>query len=165
METKPKNFDQDMSLEIKFSRTIKAILGQQFIGKSIEADLKEGTDFLVFQVSPFRIAVRLRRYKYFLNPKYQHQFTVRWKRPSGVKTEIDKINDGLVDYMLYGFVNASETKIVKYFIADLSVFRNISPEPAEIHTNADKSSQLAAYQISQFPEEFILKKWEISPKQ
>jgi hypothetical protein len=90
-------FRRDIQLEYRFARTIKAILGLFFIRKDIDADLHGGTDFLVYNIKPFRVAVRLRRYKYYI--KYSKQFTIRLSRPSGVKTEIDKINEGLVDYI------------------------------------------------------------------
>lgn len=152
------NFDKDSQLEYKNIRMIKAILGNFFITKDISADLNEGTDFLILTINPFRIGVRLRRYKFL--SKYPNDFTIRWSRPSGVNTEIHKIRDCLVDYILYGFVDNSETKIIKYFIGDLSVFRNNEPNPIAIKQNNPPDSELAIYNISQLPLSFILKAWQ-----
>lgn len=155
--TKQENFKRDIKLEIKFSKIIKSILGNQFIVKDAINDLEQGTDFLIMQANPFRIAVRLRRFKFY--KIYPNDFTIRWERPSGVKTEIHKINDGLVDYFLYGFCNEFETKIIKYFIADLKVFRLLNIKPKAIKPNNPFDSWLAVYSIFQFPKEFFLKKY------
>jgi len=150
-------FEKDWSLEHKFESEIKNILADQFITKNIEADLEQATDFAIYTVEPFKVAVRLRRYDYF--PSFNHQFTVRWTRPSGVKTEIHKIRDGQVDYFLYGFINNTETQIIQYFIGDLTVFRKTDPEPYRIYPNNPYDSELAVYNLSQFPSNFLIKFW------
>lgn len=154
--TKQEDFNRDIQLEKRFSRTLKAILGNQFFIQDRIEDLENGTDFLLFRISPFKVGVRLRRYFYFQNPIYRNEFTIRWKRPSGVPTEIDKINDGLVDYIFYGFVDDEEKKIVQYFIGDLEVFRNTKAGPT-IKPNNPLDSWLAVYNLNQFPKNFILK--------
>jgi len=156
--TNPTDFEKDFKLETKNIKWIKAILGNFFIIKDIQADLTEGTDFLTLTMNPFKIGVRLRRYQYFI--KYPNDFTIRWLRPSGVDTEIHKIRNGLVDYILYGFVNESENKIIKYFIGDLDIFRDCEPEPIAILPNNPHDSDLAVYRVNQFPEEFVLKQWQ-----
>lgn len=152
METK---YETDRSIEDKFSKIIKAILGNYFFVKDIEMDTKQGTDFLTYNIKPFKVAVRFRRFPMFL--KYPNDFTIRWSRPSGIKTEIHKINEGLVDYILYGFIDEKETKIIKYFIGCLSVFRKSNVSPIVILKNNPPDSELAIYKISQFPVEFIKK--------
>jgi len=162
MEMKRENFDRNMELETKFQTTIKSILGNQFITKDITADLKEATDFAIFTVNPFRVGVRLRRYDYYKNPKYRKQFTIRCAFPSGCKTEIHKIKEGLVEYILYGFVNETETKIIQYFIGDIKVFNKINPQPYKTIPNKRKwDSSFHVYQLSQFPTAFIIKDWHI----
>ena len=151
-------FNRDMSIEIRLMPLIKAVLGNFFIKKDINEDLHNGTDFLVLKVEQFRVAVRLRRFKYF--EKYKDEFTIRWSRPSGVKTEYEKIMDGRVDYILYGFINECEDKIIHYFIGDLSVFRNMRPEPILIKKNNPPDSELAVFKINQFPLEFIKKLYQ-----
>jgi hypothetical protein len=172
-----KNFQTDIELEHKFSQRIKTVLGNQFITQDRTEDLKKGTDFLlpthrgkkdgdflILEMRPFRVGCRLRRsinpktkFRYY--PTYKNEFTIRWKRPSGVKTEIHKINEGLVDYILYGFVDEKEEKLVQYFIGDLEVFRNTQATPI-IKPNRPLDSWLAAYRLNQFPERFILKWYE-----
>jgi len=152
-------YDHDICLERKFARQIKAILGCQFITQSVDHDLHNGTDFEIFIVKPFTVGVRLRRVGYY--QRFKNEFTLRWSRPSKVPTEIDKVRAGLVDYILYGFVNAEESKIVQYFIGDLAVFREHEPKPTGIFDNRPPDSQLAAYQLSSLPAAFLVKRWEL----
>lgn len=151
-------YRHDIKLEHKFTRMIKAILGNYFIGQDPIHDRKQGTDFEVFTVHPFTVGVRLRRFHYF--KRYGDQFTVRWSRPSGVPTEIDKIRAGLVDYILYGFVDETEQNIVSYFIGDLQVFRECDPRPLCVLPNNPPDSELAAFRIKDLPPGFVLHEWQ-----
>jgi len=156
------NFQTDIQLEKRFARTIKAVLGNQFICQDEVEDLENGTDFLMFKAEPFKIGARLRRYKFYEIPEYRNQFTIRCERPSGVQTEIHKIMDGKVDYIFYGFVNKPELRIIQYFIGNLKIFREINPTPIGIYFNKPFDSKLAVFDIKQFPNEFILKDWSIN---
>lgn len=157
METN--NFDIDSRLEIKFANQIKATLGMAFIKKDIEMDLKQGTDFLIFTIAPLKCGARLRRKnEYYENNK--KEFTIRWSRPSGVKTEIHKIKECLVDYLWYGFLNEEETKIIKYFIGDLKIFRTNYVQPKYIYKNKPYDSELAVWPIRYFPDNFVICKYE-----
>jgi len=158
--TKQTSFQRDFDIETRFTRQIKAILGNYFFRKDVEADLREGTDFLIYEAGSVRVAARLRRYSYWKNPQFRDEFTIRHSRPSGIKTEIHKIREGLVDYMLYGFIDEQEQRIIQYFISDLVIFRACDPEPLMVNENADGSSRFAVYGISQFPDDFILKTYK-----
>ena len=153
-ETKLTNstYEKDRQIEDRFANLVKNILGQTFIGKQTVADEQEATDFAIFVVNPFRVAVRLRRFDYFHS--FRNEFTIRWTRPSGIKTEIDKIREGLVDYFLYGFLSQDETEIIQYFIADLKKFGN--PTPEQIKPNNPNDSELAIFNLNQFPKDFLL---------
>lgn len=146
----------DIRLEQKFTTDIKSILANIFITQDKIADLKEGTDFLVFQIEPIRVAARLRTFFHYTVKNRRNEFTIRWQRPSGVKTEIDKIREGLVQYIFYGFVDAEERKIIQYFIGDLGVFRQYEPSPIGIYPNKPHDSDLAAYALTQLPTQFIV---------
>jgi hypothetical protein len=134
---------------------IKAILGNYFFQKDVTQDLEQGTDFLIFIIKPIKVGVRLRRYPYLL--KYPKEFTIRYKRPSGVKTEYQKIKEGYVDYILYGFLNSDGSRIIQYFIGDLEVFRWVDPAPLFIKPNIPYDSDFAVYSLDQFPDNFIKK--------
>ena len=150
-------YEHDIRLEHKFAKQLKAILGMQFFVQDSGEDWKRGTDFVVWGLSPTKVACRLRTHDFFL--KYPNDFTIRWSRPNGIETEIHKIRKGLVDYLLYGFVDPAETHLVSYFIGNLAVFRNAQVKPSAIRTNDPPDSQLAAYRLDQLPSEFIVKRW------
>lgn len=149
-------YEETIRLERKFTDQIKVILAKEFIIQDAIADLKQGTDFLTFQISPFRVAARLRTFYHYKINDRKNEFTIRWGRPSGVKTEIDKIREGLVQYFFYGFVNDNETDIIQYFIADLNMFIQNEPEPDAIYPNNPHNSDLAVYKITQLPKDFIV---------
>lgn len=151
-----KGYEEDIRLERKFIGDIKIILAKQFIVQDKIADIKQGTDFLIFAIKPFRVAARLRTFYHFKIGDRKNEFTLRWERPSGIKTEIDKIREGLVQYLFYGFVDSDESNIIQYFIADLNVFIKNEPEPFAIYPNTPRDSDLAVYKIIQFPVNFII---------
>lgn len=150
-------YDTDIRLEHRFTKNIKGILGNHFISQNILHDKQEATDFEIFTVRPFTVGVRLRTYEFYM--KYPGEFTIRYKRPSGVLTEIDKIRAGKVDYILYGFVDEPEQHIIKYFIGDLAIFRAHEPTPVCIKWNTPPDSALAAFRIRDLPASFVVKNW------
>ena len=145
-------YNKDRRLEDQFAALIKNFLAQQLITKEEIKDLEEATDFAIYCVHPFKVAVRLRRFEYFKS--FYDEFTIRWSRPSGVKTEIDKIREHLVDYLFYGFLSPCETEIIQYFIADLTKFDDVKPH--HIFPNNPPDSELAVYKLSQFPKDFVV---------
>lgn len=156
------NYENNIRLENKFAEQIKMILGRLFIGKDVGKDKTEATDFLVLRINPFTVACRLRTYSYYLNPKFRNQFTIRCQLASGNKTELDKIRKGFGDYMFYGFVDEQESKIIKYWILNLDVFRDYEGGMVpEVRQNKDKNpTELAAYYIPLFPPNFVIKHYE-----
>ena len=159
METKS-SYQKNIYLENNFAGTIKSILGNYFICQDAYQDQNQGTDFLTFTMQPFKIGVRLRR-KCKNFEWYKNEFTIRWELPSGNETEIHKIRKGLVQYILYGFVDESEKKIIRYFIGDLKVFNAHSPTlTPRIFANNPRDSDLAVYKISDFPKSFVVKCYE-----
>jgi hypothetical protein len=149
-------YEGNIYLEHRFAEQIKMILGRQFIIQDPVLDRQEGTDFAICILSPIRVACRLRRYEYYL--KYPDDFTIRWSLPSGQPTEIDKIRRGFVNYLLYGFVDRQEAKIISYFIATLEKYRTW-PNPKWIKVNNPPDSKLAIYSLTQFPPSFVIKRW------
>ena len=157
------NYEHQIRLERKFTKQIKAILGLQFIGQDPIMDKEQGTDFLVFSIKPIKVGIRLRTYNYYLKPEYRRQFTIRYKLASGNKTEYQKIKEGLVDYILYGFVNEDETKIIQYFIGDLDVFRDYEDgmKTEECKNKDNNPSWLKAYYVGDFPSRFVIKNYNL----
>ncbi|KKM01523.1 hypothetical protein LCGC14_1793590 [marine sediment metagenome] len=149
----------DWALEYKFKRQVFAIIVEVFFEKIMHLDLKQGTDFCI--VDPLSLAVRLRRYDFYKN--FHHQFTMRWSRPSGVKTEYLKIMEGSVQWSFYGFLDAAERQIIDWCIMDLDVFRDIVKKynlgPEEIRDNNPPDSKLAIYSKRSFPDEYFKAFW------
>ncbi len=153
------SYDTDRTLEVRFARQIKQILGLCFISQSKYMDQKEATDFAVFYIEPFSVAARLRRYPIYCNLQYRNQFTVRWSRPSGIKTEIHKIREGLVQYLFYGFLNETESHIIQYFVGDLNVLLEANPKHLGPFPNRPPDSELVAYELKSLPPEFFVHKY------
>ena len=87
----------------------------------IEIDQQQATDLMVFVARDVRIACRIRRPRYI--ERYQNEFTIRCDRPSGKKTELDKIISGWGDYLFYGFADPTQTFLAYARLIDLKVFR------------------------------------------
>lgn len=149
-------YDKDIRLERKFIPEIKQILGEVFITQDPILDKEEATDFLIFTVNISKVAARLRTYEHYITGDRKNEFTIRYSRPSGNPTEIDKIREGKVGYIFYGFVNNDETKIIRWFIGDLEVFRHNEPKKVRPYPNDPPDSELVAYKIKQFPKSFII---------
>jgi len=150
---------KDASLEWKHWTTIQCILGRVFFIKDMEADLKQGTDMLIATSKPVRVGIRLRRNRYYQNSKWRWQFTIRFDRPSGEDTEWQKLWQGLYTHLFYGFLSPNEKKIIQYFIGDMDIFRHITPTYEGPYLNHPPDSRLVAFNCSDFPKEFYLKKY------
>lgn len=162
------SFKEDKRRVDIFEPVIKSICGRVFIGTADkEADCHEATDLLILEIKPIRIACRVRRFSY-LN-KYGDEFTIRAKRPNGNPTELEKILEGgWCDYNFYGFANEEDTKLQRWFIGDLRIFRReyfryLQGKPTIFtpikNTNGDGSSDFEAYKIASLPDEFIKHKY------
>lgn len=158
MEMKQNNYENNIRLEKKFTKQIKAILGMQFIGQDAKMDREQATDFLVLTIRPFQVACRLRTYKFYTS-EYRNEFTIRCSLFSGNETELDKIRKGYCNYIFYGFVDEKEEKIIQYFIGNLDIFRDYEGGMNyKVFQNTDNQpSKFAVYKISEFPKEFIVK--------
>lgn len=100
---------------------IRMIVGYHLIQEaSFEVDVKEATDLMVFSARDIRVAARVRRPGFA--ERYPYEFTIRVARPSGVRTELEKIVDGWGDALFYGHADTSG-KIVLWHLISLSAFR------------------------------------------
>ena len=159
METNQRNFENDKKRVDKFEPQIKSICGQVFIKTAPKRiDCEEATDLIVLEIDPIRIACRVRHHK-FLN-YYDDEFTIRYDRPSGAKTELEKILNGWCDYNFYGFADKSDTYVEQWIIGDLNVFRDeylalkLSGRVIK-RWNRDGSSELSAFKIKDLSNKFI----------
>lgn len=100
---------------------IKRILGEHLIGEApLYQDRHENTDLMVFSLAPVTIACRIRRDVY--RAKYPHDITFRNDRPSGAKSERDKLIAGWGDFFFYGFAG-DDRALTSWVMVDLDGFR------------------------------------------
>lgn len=149
----------------RFLPEIKRILGEYLIAEPpVEEDAERNTDLMVLRLDAVRIGCRVRKYKYHQN--YGGEFTIRAGRPSGIKTEMQKIIEGWGDYFFYGFSDPCENSLHAWTLADLKVFRywycsklkmlDAGKLPGTGKTNPDGSSSFRAYRWIDFPAEFVI---------
>jgi len=86
---------------------------------TIEEDISRSTD-LVLNTIQGKIAVRLRK------PDCDYRdLTIRARRDSGAKTELEKIKEGFARWYFYGWVS-DKNHIEEYIFVDLNKLRNTS---------------------------------------
>ena len=109
-----------------------------------KADQEENTDLFFFEFRRLRIACRVRC---GVESKKHGDITIRSKRPSGLPVELDKINAGFGDYMLYCW--GKREKILEYIIIDLEEFRKRQDDFMIVKDkwNFDGSSAFNGYSI------------------
>jgi hypothetical protein len=96
-----------------------------------------------------RIACRVRTHAYF--DRHAGEFTIRSSRPSGAKTELEKIiQDKWCHYFLYAFSDSDDATLHAWTLANLEVFREwfLSFQghvPGELRENHDGSSCFRAF--------------------
>jgi len=83
----------------------------------INDDIYRATDFVV-RAKTGNIAGRIRKLKYF---EEFGDFTLRYSRPSGVKTELQKIREGFANWYLYSW--ADPKMIQAWIFVDLECLR------------------------------------------
>jgi hypothetical protein len=80
-----------------------------------EQDRSEGFDYVI-ATKIGNVACRLRR------PCSYRDVTIRSYRPSGVRTEIDKLRDGHAQLYFYGWVNEAGSRFRDYVVFDVARF-------------------------------------------
>jgi len=129
----------------------------------IEIDRKENTDLLLPEA---RISVHCRKPGEVHKDEYANEFTMRYRKPSGAKVELQKTIEGCGDFLFYGFANDDDTGLVKWSILDLDVFRGTLPRlfyqlpTGEVPwvTKDNYDSKFAIFNLNQFPEDLIIAK-------
>ena len=159
-------YQKDRNKADGFMPTVLAILGQHFIEPAaIVEDRDHNTDLVVTASSGSRIACRLRAPSY--QSEYAEEFTIRYCRPSGMKTEYEKIREGWGDLLFYGFWGSQPPILTKWFIGDLGVFRrwdaeyrarNSDKRPGREINNRDGSSSFLVFLLADMPLDFVIAK-------
>ena len=113
----------DFDWQMKFLPAIKNIVGPHLLEPaSFELDAKEATDLLVLTARDMRIGCRIRRAGYA--ERYPWEFTIRSKRDSGAKTEMEKIIQGWGDWMFYAHAEHNDLlSLCRWFLINLHSWR------------------------------------------
>lgn len=134
----------------------------------IELDTKQATDLIVLRARDMTIACRVRRFGYA--EKYPYDITIRSKRDSGAKTELEKIVEGWADWMFYGHATQDPLSIYPWYLLDLHMWRrefireglrSALDKPTRYRRVIQKQSNgdgthFVAFDIRRFPAEVIV---------
>jgi hypothetical protein len=160
----PPGFDRDFDWQRQFLPRVKQLIANYLITEAApEEDKEHNTDLLVLKATTMRIACRIRKSG---DLKYEGEFTIRSKRPSGAKTELAKVIEGWGDYIFYGFEHPSDPfALSAWLLGDLNVFRlwhsyqlirRKGELPGLERENPDGSSWFRAYGITSLPSSFVV---------
>lgn len=115
-------YSLDRSWSERFMPAVRQILGPLVLLPAAEhQDQLEASDLVILSVADLRIAVRVRRPGYA--DRYPHEFTIRYRRASGAKTEAEKIYDGFGDWLFYGHAGDDFGSIASWMVVDLHSWR------------------------------------------
>ncbi|MFZ3046509.1 MAG: hypothetical protein WA151_11385 [Desulfatirhabdiaceae bacterium] len=159
------DYQRDREYADRFILKMSAYLGMCFFKEApAKEDMEHNTDLVVLNMGALRIACRLR--KFGMLARYGDEFTIRASRPSGIKTELDKVMAGWGDYFFYGFANEHDTDIAKWTVIDLTAFRSwchgyivahSGEFPGEFKNNADGSSGFRAFCFADLPADVVFR--------
>ena len=125
---------------------------------SWEDDARRNTDMLIgVLANGSRIMCRARTFSYRL--RYPHDITIRYRRPSGVPTEMDKIRQGYGDFFAYGFeAFAGSDRLHPWCLSNVALIReHLDGNGRWRHRpNHDNSSDLAVFTLEDLPAGTIL---------
>lgn len=129
-----------------------------------DEDVRRNTDLVLRTVEPvhngepIRISARVRRHEYLA--KYRDEFTIRYRRPSGVRTEWHKMRAGDGDYFIYGFeAEPGSDRLGTWLIGNLHLLNDDYLAHGGYYRkqpNYDKSSDFAIFHLADMPLGFVL---------
>ena len=158
---KDKDWSDHFIPEIK--RVLVAHLCKRLIGAApVEEDRERNTDLIVLTMRDTRIAARVRRPHCLA--RFGYDLTIRTERPSGSKTEMEKIVEGWGEFMLYGFSAGDERTLARWILIDLAAFRvwldrymalHAGDRPGTVERNTD-GVLFRAFDVRDFPRTMIV---------
>lgn len=150
-------YDIDRQWSDKFIPAIKSIVGPLLLEPSpFDVDTKQATDLIVLNARDKMIAARVRRSGYA--DRYPYEFTIRAKRDSGARTELEKIVDGFADWMFYGHADGSTSGISRWMVINLAALRAAlirKKAPYLKQSNGD-GTHFIAFDIRNLPQDCLI---------
>lgn len=140
-----------------FIPAIKNIVGPLLLEESsFEIDTKQAADLVVLNARDKMIAARVRRSGYA--DRYPFEFTIRAKRDTGTRTELEKIVDGFGDWMFYGHAHEDGVSVSRWMVIDLSALRAAlirRQAPCQKQSNGD-GTHFVAFDIRTLPKAVLI---------
>lgn len=118
-------YDEDRSWSDRYLPLAREIVGKRaLIVTDFEADTRRAADLAILSTRGLSVGVRMRRPGFI--DRYPFEFTIRSERTTGTQTELDKICNGLCDWMFYGHAGEDiegRPHIARWMIIDLASWR------------------------------------------
>lgn len=115
-------YESDRRWSDAFIPAIKKIVGPLLLEESsFKVDTQQAADLVVLNARDKTIACRVRRAGYA--DRYGYEFTIRAKRDSGAKTELEKLVDGFGDWMFYGHADENGVDVCRWMVISLPAWR------------------------------------------
>lgn len=161
------SYSEDRKWGDRFLPAARQIVGPRLLVPApFEEDAREATDLMVLRANDIRVAVRIRRPGYAR--RFPDQFTLRYDRPSGAKTEYEKIMQGFGNLMLYGHAlrgREEAGELEQWLLIDLDALRwavasfpEVVPDPI----TAGDGVRFIAFDIGHLPDCVLIARSEVS---
>ncbi len=146
------SYSADRRWSDAFIPAIKQIVGPLLLEESsFEVDTQQAADLVVMNARDKTIACRVRRAGYA--DRYGNEFTIRAKRDSGAKTELEKIIDGFGDWMFYGHAHEDGLNVSRWMVVSLPALRAaiIRKQAQPIKKSNGDGTHFVSFDIRQLP--------------
>lgn len=140
-----------------FIPAIKKIVGPLLLEESsLEVDRQQAADLVVLNARDKTIACRVRRSGYA--DRYGNEFTIRAKRDSGAKTELEKIIDGFGDWMFYGHADPDGINVCRWMVISLPALRAaiIRKQARPLKQSNGDGTHFVAFDIRDLPDSCVI---------
>lgn len=163
------SYAEDRAWSDRYLPIMRQLIGPHLLMPSpLEVDAKQAADLIVLRGRDMTIACRVRRHGYAA--RYPWDITIRSKRDSGARTELEKIVEGWADWFFYGHASLDPGALDRWALLDLSLFRREfireglrvapgkPPRPgriAQAQHNGD-GTHFVAFDVRRFPRETVI---------
>ncbi len=151
------SYGSDRRWSDAFIPAIKHIVGPLLLEESsLEVDTQQAADLVILNARDKKIAARVRRHGYANS--YGYEFTIRSKRDSGAKTELEKIVDGFGDWLFYGHADENGMDISRWMVVDLAYWRAAlirRKAPYKKQSNGD-GTHFVAFDVRELPSDVLI---------
>ena len=150
-------YDADRRWSDAFIPAIKKIVGPLLLEESsFEVDTQQAADLVVMNARDKTIACRVRRCGYA--DRYGYEFTIRAKRDTGAKTELEKIVDGFGDWRFYGHAAEDGMNVSRWMVISLPALRAaiIRKQAVPIKQSNSDGTHFVAFDVRALPESCLV---------